>query len=312
MTLFGPVQARCADRSQVTRAPRGGGPDDWWPRVWLEEGGYSRATFDFFVNWRDRRLANVAWSKVLASGASAVRVRQRDAQLVAPALDVVDGMTNRAAVRALGMAHSLRLLPEPFRPADGVGVIEADRDPVMAFMPLAALQDEIAGLSGGRFRIGRKGLTYGTSDVECYLSSTDTPWPGDVDAVIFDAETLAPVCVLEWKKHNPQYAGRIADNLFEHYYRQGDQRKWDRLAILARTLDVPLGVVYFASDASEPCIVQRLSGPDENLAVADRAEARHPAQPGGSAEGLWEAAMTYIAPAKKVGLAAEERARYDI
>lgn len=311
MTLTQPIQAKCHNRSHVTRKPRGGEPDDWWTRVWLEERGYTRATFDFFVDWRDRSLVELAWSKVLATGGSRARVRQEDASLIPSAMDVIDAVTNRSAIAALGFQHSLRLLPEPFEPPDGIGVADQSRGS-LSFRKLRDLEEEIAAHSGGRFRIGSKGLTYGTSAVECFLSKTDTPWPGDVDAVIFDAVSLAPICVLEWKKHNPRYAGRIADNLFDHYYRRGDQRKWDRLAILARYLDVPLGVVYYASDASEPCIVQRLTGDDERLIVAGRTDAPHPTQPDGDAADLWAVTLDTVAPVVDVGLAAEARAGYDI
>ncbi|EFN4632578.1 hypothetical protein FQH96_20265 [Escherichia coli] len=47
------------------------------------------------------------------------------------------------------------------------------------------LRDIIAKKTGKRFKMSKE-LFYGTSLLECYLSKTDTPYPGDVDTIILD------------------------------------------------------------------------------------------------------------------------------
>ena len=111
--------------------------------------------------------------------------------------------------------------------------------------------------SGGPVRVGRKGLIWGTSAIECHLSHTDAAYPGDADAVVIDAEGNVRY-VIEYKKHTLD--GNIQDHRADTYYPKPDGRKYQRLWSLVETFRRDGGaagglvILYFGTRTRDVCM----------------------------------------------------------
>src|SRR5690606_11551333 len=90
---------------------------------------------------------------------------------------------------------------------------------------LEKVKSDIRQYSGGPVRIGNKGLIYGTTSLECHLSTTDALWPGDVDSVLWSEVENKAVALLEFKKHTMD--SRLDDENVQKYMHK-DRRKWQR------------------------------------------------------------------------------------
>ena len=104
-------------------------------------------------------------------------------------------------------------------------------------------------LSRGPVPIGEKGLYWGTSRLECFLSKTDSAYPGDVDFVLLDRNRDVSG-IIEFKKHTKSEP--ISEQKLGNYYPSPDGRKYDRLAILRDYFDVsiPLLCLYYPTRTS--------------------------------------------------------------
>jgi hypothetical protein len=105
--------------------------------------------------------------------------------------------------------------------------------------------------SGGPVQIGSKALIYGTSNLECYLSGTNSLYPGDVDLILLDRSNK-PVGILEFKKHT--LSTPISKQRLANYYPYPDGRKYNRLSILKDYLSnesntVPFFVIYYPTNS---------------------------------------------------------------
>ena len=115
---------------------------------------------------------------------------------------------------------------------------------------IANLKEQIKIRSGGPIHVGSKGLTYGTSAVECYLSKTDAVYPGDVDCILSTSDGIVRG-LIEYKKHT--ISDPIENHTASHYYQSKDRRKYDRLASLHRYYETmypnlcPLTILYFST-----------------------------------------------------------------
>ena len=85
-----------------------------------------------------------------------------------------------------------------------------------------------------------KPLLSASSNVECYLANNTTnPWPGDLDAVIFDHLQQRFTALIEFKTHNRDTP--IED---EHIGKYGDQ-DWRRFSVLFDLIDNFQEKVYY-------------------------------------------------------------------
>jgi len=99
---------------------------------------------------------------------------------------------------------------------------------------------------GGEAPMGSKGLIYGTSDIECYLSKTGNNYPGDCDSLISKDGKVA--AIIEFKKHTLD--DDISNHLAGKYYSQGkDIRKYEALFALGRMFNnsPPVIILYFST-----------------------------------------------------------------
>lgn len=279
MNIFPLQQALCSDRSQVSYGPE--------PQKWIAPSlpdGWRLVSFHFFVNWNsfppvvadqiwmtrqlrpdfDDSLVNVSDVAVLQLFNQSYAKQEFD-ELVTVCLPC-------------GHKVAVILLPEilvsNISDQTPVWVIARPdgRDDKIHRATVADLKRAIQKHSGGPVRVGRKGLTYGTSAVECYLSNSDAAFPGDADAVIVDNENRVR-CVVEYKKHTLQ--DPIGEHLMTRYFPIPDGRKYQRLAALANRYEyvlqqnVPLVVFYYST--KQPFIrLQEIGYIDEDRVEVSR------------------------------------------
>ena len=264
-----PTLALCSDRSQKPKEhPTSGPPESWLNTERLGALGLEAFAFDFFVNWSSETISCELWIKRLV-----------DESIAAPKVDdVPSGIYNcdgkPRIERLCGFAAAFGFTVHYFTFRDHTDwqyqprpIVETvfRSDGAIASNNTVTIDDvrkRIQLLSGGPVRVGAKGLIYGLTSLECFLSHTDAAWPGDADFVLVD-ETLTPKGIVEFKKHT--LALPISEQTLGNYYPQTDRRKYDRLAILAKQLgrgsQLPLVVLYYPTQPAIPEIkLEKLGG----------------------------------------------------
>lgn len=254
-------QARCTDRCQIT-----GGPE---PGNWIVPSlpdGWRLVSFHFFVNWNHTSLmvADRIWmTRQLRLDVGDTLEKMSKDKILA---QFYDGGTFEEFAELeriftpCGQQVSVILLPEI-----PVGDIN-DNTPIWAIIrgqngepqilkrSVSYLKECIRHHSGGPVYVGNKGLTYGTSAVECALSRTDAAFPGDADAVIVDDQHRIRF-IVEYKKHTLDTP--ISEHLVTKYYAASDRRKYQRLEALAtryrisQSSHIPLVVLYYSTTKPE-------------------------------------------------------------
>ena len=262
-------QALCRDRSRVTNDPDPGR----WLAADMLPAGWAVHGFHFFVDWQHD--PPVVGDRFLLT-------RLVDFEDGEDPLSVTEGDVLKVFVdaglpvefEALGRVCAIYgksvvpvLLPEcetsalndatPFWIVSGSG----DRELTITRSTVSGLKNAIRKYSGGPVRVGEKGLTYGTSAIECLLSLTDAAYPGDADAVVVDGNGHVRY-VIEFKKHT--LTAPLGEHLASRYYPVPDGRKYQRLHALAAALEssdrgaVPLVIFYYST--KRPLIRLQLVG----------------------------------------------------
>ncbi|MFM5460411.1 hypothetical protein [Aeromonas veronii] len=250
-------QALCSDRCQVTNGPE---PSDWIvPSLPV---GWHLLSFHFFVDWRhtppavaDRiwitRQLRLDFGETLDSIQNADVLEAFRRSVLLQEFEILE----RAAV-ACKHKVSVILLPEIPVPEISddtfIWVIYRGIEGLFccAKHNVLQLKFKIQQHSGGPVKVGAKGLRFGTSALECYLSSTDAAFPGDADAVIVDDNDQIRG-IVEYKKHTLDVP--INQHLATKYYPYPDGRKYQRLqALTTRCRDslpnpIPLIILYYST-----------------------------------------------------------------
>lgn len=266
--LTRPKLARCDNRYQLAKVnPQVGEPERWLTPQVLGAFGYVGISFDFFVNWSTLRCADEVWIKRISSIDTAQLDRAGAEYIKQAAASMGDDLY---AIHDFAHSYGLLAFYRIFRDSvDWASVPEAIlraeiTDTGLGHLKLQSLQevmDAIRLLSGGPVTMGYKGLMYGTSTLECYLSGTNALWPGDVDSVLWNPLTKKAVAILEFKKHT--LSSPIGDQCLSNYYPRPDGRKYNRLALLRNRLGkhIPLIIVYYPTDTRHDTIkLERVSG----------------------------------------------------
>lgn len=250
-------QAKCEDRRQGAATASD-------PLKWVRTALPSQVrceNFHFFVDWSvgGGRLVGPLWLTRLLTAESPSELEQLSDSAVAEAFVSARGVAALASLSdvasALGLRAEAMLLGEPATgkvtertPSwrlcrDGQDSVTAER------LELHDLSKLIERIRGGQASLGSKGLIYGTSAIECWLSKSPNIFPGDCDALLVD--NGVPRAIMEMKKHT--LSGPIASNLASRYYPSPDGRKYDSLFALqasceaATQSEVPVIMVYFAT-----------------------------------------------------------------
>lgn len=261
--FLSPYLAGCADRTLMPKIhPKSGGPEHWFSDASLAHHHYFGLSFDFFVNWslNPCEITPVVWIKVILS----------------PEFNYADVADNLTEVMTSHFGESYLTLLDSFKNQNSftvqfivfrddadwtnessellIATFTGRSDKEFIFdsemVPINAFKEIIQKHSGGPIEIGSKKLIYGTSKLECYLSKTDSLYPGDVDLIVFN-ERFEPIALLEYKKHNLQNS--ISEQNLSNYYPNPDARKYNRLAILRDHLgkihpNLPIFNVYYPTN----------------------------------------------------------------
>lgn len=257
MKIINLRQAPCNDRNQPTVGPN--------PNEWLEPAlpeGWQTFTFQYFVQWNHTpptvgRTILLSQLVILEPGEEVLNITDQDL------LKQFNESGTRTEWNALqnclgryGKNVVPVLLPE-------VALLSiTDETPFWSVKSDQAAGTEITKSNvrdlkkairrhrGGAATIGSKGLTFGTSAIECHLSHTEDIFPGDADAVIVDENRIVKH-IIEYKKHT--VAQPIANHLVTRYYPSRDGRKYQAIQALASDLNeeqtghIPMTVFYFTN-----------------------------------------------------------------
>lgn len=251
-----PLLAACNNRQKLAKKNhRAGAPEDWLNSRLLEEKRLHLLSFDFFVDWSqhpppvERRI----WIKRLVKDKSTPWPITNRASIQSSLQDI-DGNRYLKALGAFGKKYDFLVQYMLFK--DSEDWTDDHAPLVVANLGLTGqitnvqkttlleVKHVIQTCSGGPVSIGRKGLYYGTSRLECILSHTASLWPGDVDGILLDKNDI-PTAILEYKKHTK--SGKIANQKLSNYYPKPDKRKYERLVSLRNYLDpdLPIVVIYY-------------------------------------------------------------------
>lgn len=126
---------------------------------------------------------------------------------------------------------------------------------------LNSLMKRIIRLSGREFKIGEKGLTWFTTELEKGLSKTNACYPGDCDCMIL--KDNKPVAILEFQKRTTEPETFLKKMMFEELYNGNQKVKYERLIMLAKqfqTKEIPLYILhYHTSNKVEKIALEKIN-----------------------------------------------------
>jgi hypothetical protein len=251
--LTKPKLAKCDNRNLLAKKhPFSGSPEDWFNNKIINVSGVFGISFDFFVDWQKNKIAEEIWNKLIVDGSEA-RWLSYDKSFLYEEIKKVGGscMINKLVDFSFRYNFKLKyfLFKEQNSWCDSDRILKIEmgfdvENTIAKIITIKELQYNIQKLSGGEVRLGSKGLIYGTSTLECYLSKTNSLWPGDVDLLLLDSDGKC-LALLEFKKHTLNSG--IGTQRLSNYYPTPDGRKYNRLALLRDYLgkDVPIIIVYY-------------------------------------------------------------------
>ena len=259
------ILAKCDNRQILAKESQSlGNPDDWFNKDLLCRLKLKAISFDFFINWEDGSLDRTLWLKRPIESSINLHSESDDSIIELLKEDKFRELVSFAKFNNLSAAAILfnnnqtwndnSPLIYAFWPKD----ISNKKGLRIERVKLKDIKDIIKTKSGGPVRVGSKGLIYGTSSLECYLSKTDALWPGDADLILFD-DDYAPRAVIELKKHTESSRIKFSEQKLSNYYPYPDGRKYDRLQILSCGINnykpIPLYVVYYSTIPGENDII---------------------------------------------------------
>ncbi|MEO6820255.1 MAG: hypothetical protein ABI266_01350 [Ginsengibacter sp.] len=278
-----PILAKCCDRNSMPKThPTSGSPEDWFSKEILAKHNLSGISFDFFVNWHlnPPSITPIIWIKRILS--SQYSYPQAIAN-IKNTLVKEFGEKQLEVLKAFAKNNHFKIQFIIFKDelywkdrASEILIVnfKIDENEQFIFDTLLITMDEfettIRNHSGGSVQIGSKGLIYGTSNLECYLSHTNSLYPGDADMIILD-ENCKSICILEFKKHTLNSS--IESQQLANYYPDPDGRKYNRLAILKEYLkpynaNIPLLNIYYPTRSHfKEGRLELLKGSADNLST---------------------------------------------
>lgn len=247
--------SRCDDRSIPAQTNLySGGPEDWFTEQNLSQLNIKSFSFDFFVNWRKNRFVKTLWFKRFIDISVNELVSKLDWEsLIADSLFKHEGLLQLENLFHFCQEQNLNadfLIFNEQNWNEKEKIIYARLNSSSSFrikkITLDELKYKIRLGTGKPFSIGSKGLLYSTSKLECYLSTTDTPYPGDADILLKNNDNSG-YKLIEFKKHNLKTP--IEDQNLSNYYPSPDWAKYTRLHILSQYLpNTQLYTLYYTTD----------------------------------------------------------------
>ncbi|SNT03249.1 hypothetical protein SAMN06265795_11258 [Noviherbaspirillum humi] len=267
MNFLEPVLARCTDRTVLAKEnPVLPSPQSILSNDFLSEQNLIGVSFDYFIDWTSNQLNKDFWLKcpfesTITGDLShlsdddithGLRGHQKFMELVA------FSSANACSASAIVFddchcwndeeTSSIIIARWPKDPQKKKG-LEISR------LRLSQVKELIKFRSGGPFPIGKKGLQYGTSCLECHLSKTDALWPGDVDLLLCGKSSMKPIAIIELKKHTESSKKNFRQQKLSNYYPGEDGPKYDRLALLSQQISpgrkIKIFTLYYSTLRSE-------------------------------------------------------------
>jgi len=284
--LTNPRLARCDDRSAYPKSNhRHGSPEEWFSEGNLSSLELVPISVDFFVNWGNNpsNISRNVWIKKILQ-VSTDRLKDAngllDAEKVSNVLVAHEGTEKLNLMCRFFFNLQMRIDYLIFREIDWKSRPEekiilarptVDQGNISfqtKFIDTNDLRRRIWLGSGGDVRVGAKGLTYGTSSLECFLSETDSAYPGDVDLILVNKSSAKAIALFEYKKHNLQSS--VREQTLSNYYPRPDRRKYERLAILRDYIDpaIPLINLYYPTHLEKESKLEIIDGDPSKLADA--------------------------------------------
>lgn len=255
MKIFAPQElSRCDNRNQKAKTNKQTGePAQWFTAEHLQPLGYNAFSFDFFINWRQHNFVKVLWFKRFIDISVNELITDCDWQnKVISLLIQTEGKAHLADIQNFCDSQNLHadfLIFNEEQWSDNEAIIYARLHKTgfdIKVIGLDALKNKIKIGTGRSFHIGAKGLIYSTSRLECALSMTDTPYPGDADMVLAN-DDYSQFIIIEFKKHN--LPTPLSEQRLSRYYPHKDRSKYERLALLRQRLpNARLYTLYYTTD----------------------------------------------------------------
>lgn len=278
--FFAPQLARCDNRTVIAAEnPIILGPNDWVDEIAALDANIIATSFDFFVDWTTSPLAvqDEFWFKFPVTGD--VGLEKVDEEVLRKVL-----RCNQDFVALSRVCQKMNLeakaimfnAEEDYKDSTSVVVFTVsgiDKTSGFELINLLELKNRIKGLSGGNISIGRKGLIYGTTRLECFLSGTDALWPGDADLMMYAKDSDRIIALFEFKKHTRQARATFEQQDISLYYPSPDGRKYNRLMALSQKFDydIPVYLVFYCNFREQTeLIVQRLVSVGDGIESAER------------------------------------------
>ena len=279
--LTKPELALCENRTTKPKSnDTTGAPDDWFDNSILSAENLAGISFDFFVNWsfNPGTITPFAWIKRILPKAPTEYIKEGliEGELLIAEIIETEGANTLELQAQFCSKHGLTLQYLLFRDINWssnpeiiflttVGYSNGQLMYSIEEITLAQLMDRIQTYSGGPVNIGNKGLMYGTSTLECFLSKTKSLYPGDADLIIFRTDSFDVVTLLEFKKHN--LSDPIGEQKLRKYYPNPDERKYKRLAILRDFLGqgVQIKCIYYPTRLNDYGKLELINGPSQSL-----------------------------------------------
>jgi hypothetical protein len=251
--------AKCNNRNILPKVnPISESPEEWLSQDILDNYKINGFTFDFFINWRTINVSSEVWLKMLLpENTSYDFFKENLIKSLDDFWSKVYLYNMYSFTKLLNLKLYFIIFDDSQNWADDTSIIykiEVKKKESFSLKihkyNILAFKNNIRELSGGPVQIGKKGLIYGTSNLECFLSKTNALYPGDAD-LILTSEDNHPLCLIEFKKHNLK--SKIEDENISNYYPNPDKRKYDRLYILQQYIirqgfNIPLFILYFPTE----------------------------------------------------------------
>ena len=247
--------SRCNNRHIKAKInAKTGGPEDWFTPKNMAQLGYKSFSFDFFVNWDTHKFVNCLWMKRFIDVKVSALIQDanwkdkivgllKESEGEARLLDLYTFCTTQ------GLHADFLIFNDAMWSTDQLIIyarVQANGFRIKC-ITLETLKEKIRMGTGKAFTIGSKGLGFSTSSLECLLSKTDTPYPGDADVVLAN-DNYSEFIILEFKKHN--LAAPLSQQRLNNYYPRPDSAKYNRLNMLREWLpNARLYTVYYTTDA---------------------------------------------------------------
>jgi len=237
-----PISARCDDTAVAPKVrPISGSVENWFSDEILRRHQLFGLTFDFFVNWSlsPPAITPAIWIKKVLSP-------NHDYAHVIANLDFIMiselGESYLDLIRSFGSDHNLTIQFILFKykldwclDSSELLIIQLNNrklsDTIFKAekVTIVDLKAQIRQYSGMPINTGKKGLTFGTSNLECYLSCTNCIYPDDGDLILLNSKKQ-PIAIVKFKKHTLRSS--ITDQKLANYYPTPNARQYNRLSIL--------------------------------------------------------------------------------